>query len=327
MKLTRRWLAWLTAALGASSVLPAAPAFAQGFPDRPVRLVVPFPAGGTTDAAARLLAQELSKSLGQSVIVDNRAGANGTIGAGEVVRAPADGYTLLFATAAVMAINPLLYKLPFDPAADLSPIASMASVPLVLVTNPHTGFKSVSEAVSTAKAKPGKISYASSGSGGLAHLAGEMLKQRAAIDVLHVPYKGAAPALQDLLGNQVQLMFDGVVSSQPLIRGGKLVALAVPSPSRLQALPEVPTFAEAGYPGFEASAWYGVVGPKGMPPEIRSRLHRAINAILERPEIQQRLTGQGLVPLVMGQQEFGAFIHAEHARFAEVVAKGHIRVD
>lgn len=303
------------------------PAVAQDYPNRPVRLVVPFPAGGTTDAAARMMAQELSNSLGQTVVVDNKPGANGTIAASEVARAPADGHTLLFTTAAIMAVNPALYKLPFDPLVDFTPIASVVSVPVVLLANPALGATNLMQLIELAKSRPGKIAFGSSGSGGISHLASEMLKQRSQIDMLHVPYKGGAPALQDLVGNQVQIMFDGVASSLQLVRSGKLVVLAVPASRRLAAMPEVPTFEEAGMKDFQIAAWFGVVGPKALSPAITTKLHNEVNKILGRADVKQRISELGLEALPMNEPEFTAFIRAEHARYAKVVAAGKIKVD
>src|SRR5438034_5972010 len=255
-------------ALAAALLVVAAPvALGQvAYPTKPVRLVVPFPAGGTTDLLARAAAQKLSEAWGQQVIVDNRPGAAGNIGAELVAKAAPDGYTLLMGTVGTHAINASLYaKMPYDHVKDFAPVILVAGVPNVLVVNPSLPVHSVQELIAYAKANPGKLNFASSGSGTSIHLSGELFKVMTGVQMTHVPYKGSAPALQDLLGGQVQLMFDNLPPSLPQIKAGRLRALAVTSATRAPALPDVPTVAEAGLPGFEASSWFGVLAPAGTP--------------------------------------------------------------
>src|SRR5438552_13835540 len=257
------------AALAALRTVCVSGASAQTYPTRPIRLVVPFPAGGTTDILAREVGQRLSMTLGQPVVIDNRPGAAGNIGADLVAKSAPDGYTLLMGTVGTHAINASLYaKMPYDHVKDFAPIILVAGVPNVLVVNPSLPVNSVQELIAYAKANPGKLNFASSGPGTSIHLSGELFKVMAGVQMTHVPYKGSAPALQDLLGGQVQLMFDNLPPSLPHIKAGKLRALAVTSVARSPALPDVPTIAESGLPGFEASSWFGILVPAGTPSAI-----------------------------------------------------------
>jgi len=311
------------ALLGAPSALAQAP-----FPTKPVRLVVPFPAGGTTDILARAAAQKLSETLGQQVIVDNRPGAGGNIGAELVAKAPADGYTLLMGTVGTHAINPSLYaKMPYDHVKDFAPVILVAGVPNVLVVNPDLPFKTVADVVAYAKANPGKLNFASSGSGTSIHLSGELFKVIAGVQMTHVPYKGSAPALTDLIGGQVQLMFDNLPSALPQIKGGKLRAVAVTSTTRAAALPDVPTVAESGLPGFESSSWFGILAPAGTPKDIIAKINTDVQKWLSTPEAKEKLLGQGAIAAGGSPDEFAKHIQAETAKWAKVVKESGAKVD
>jgi len=311
------------ALLGAPSALAQAP-----FPTKPVRLVVPFPAGGTTDILARAAAQKLSETLGQQVIVDNRPGAGGNIGAELVAKAPADGYTLLMGTVGTHAINPSLYaKMPYDHVKDFAPVILVAGVPNVLVVNPDLPFKTVADVVAYAKANPGKLNFASSGSGTSIHLSGELFKVMAGVQMTHVPYKGSAPALTDLIGGQVQLMFDNLPSALPQIKGGKLRAVAVTSTTRAAALPDVPTVAESGLPGFESSSWFGILAPAGTPKDIIAKINTDVQKWLSTPEAKEKLLGQGAIAAGGSPDDFAKHIQAETAKWAKVVKESGAKVD
>jgi len=311
------------ALLGAPSALAQAP-----FPTKPVRLVVPFPAGGTTDILARAAAQKLSETLGQQVIVDNRPGAGGNIGAELVAKAPADGYTLLMGTVGTHAINPSLYaKMPYDHVKDFAPVILVAGVPNVLVVNPDLPFKTVADVVAYAKANPGKLNFASSGSGTSIHLSGELFKVMAGVQMTHVPYKGSAPALTDVIGGQVQLMFDNLPSALPQIKGGKLRAVAVTSTTRAAALPDVPTVAESGLPGFESSSWFGILAPAGTPKDIIAKINTDVQKWLSTPEAKEKLLGQGAIAAGGSPDDFAKHIQAETAKWAKVVKESGAKVD
>jgi len=325
LRLNSHWVG----ALGAVLFLIAAP-FAMGqstYPTRPVRLVVPFPAGGTTDIIARATAQKLSEAWGQQVIVDNRPGAAGNIGSELVAKAAPDGYTLLMGTVGTHAINPSLYaKMPYDHVKEFAPVILVAGVPNVLVVNPDLPIKSVPELIAYAKANPGKLNFASSGSGTSIHLSGELFKAMTGVQMTHVPYKGSAPALTDLIGGQVQLMFDNLPSSLAFIKAGKLRALAVTSASRAPALPDVPTVADT-VPGFEASSWFGVLAPAGTPPEIIARINGEVTKWLATPEAKEKLTAQGANVAGGTPQDFAKHIQAETAKWAKVVKESGAKVD
>jgi tripartite-type tricarboxylate transporter receptor subunit TctC len=308
--------------------LAAAAASAEAYPTKLIRMIVPFPAGGTTDILARSVGQKLSEALGQQVIIDNRPGAGGNIGSDMVAKAAPDGYTLLMGTVGTHAINSSLYaKMPFDHIKDFAPITLVAAVPNVLVVNPAVEAKSVQELIALAKAKPGQLSFASSGNGTSIHLSGELFKTMAGVDMLHVPYKGSAPALTDLIGGQVNLMFDNLPSSLAHIKAGKLRALAVTSSKRSAALPDVPTIAEAGLPGFEASSWFGVFAPAGTAKEIVTRLNMEIVKALNSPELKERLAAQGAEAVGNSPEQFAAHIKSETAKWAKVVKASGATVD
>ena len=282
------------AALFVLLALSAAAAAAQPYPSKPIRLVVPFPAGGTTDILAREVGQRLSLSLGQPVVIDNRPGAAGNIGSELVAKSAPDGYTLLMATVGTHAINPNLYaRIPYDHVKDFAPVVLVAGVPNVLEVTPSLPVHSVADLINLAKEKPGQINFASSGSGTSIHLSGELFKTMAGVDMTHVPYKGSAPAITDLIGGQVQVMFDNLPSSLQQIKAGKLRAIAVTSAQRAPALPDVPTIAESGLPGFEATSWFGIVAPTGTPPTIIARINADVNQWLQSPEAKDKLLAQG----------------------------------
>src|SRR5207248_3216491 len=315
-------------ALGALFACIATVASAQGYPTRPIRLVVPFPAGGTTDILAREVAQKLTEGLGQAVVVDNRPGAAGNIGSDLVAKSAPDGYTLLMGTVGTHAINPSLYsKMPYDHVKDFAPVVLVAGVPNVLVINPTLPFKSVQDLIAYAKANPGKLNFASSGSGTSIHLSGELFKVMAGVQMTHIPYKGSAPALQDLLAGQVQLMFDNLPPSLPQIKAGKLRALAVTSATRAPALPDVPTLAESGLPGFEASSWFGILAPAGTPAPIVAKLNAEVANWLATPEAKEKLLKQGANPAGGTPQDFAKHIAAETAKWAKVVKDSGAKID
>ncbi|MGE8678255.1 MAG: Bug family tripartite tricarboxylate transporter substrate binding protein [Achromobacter marplatensis] len=301
----------------AAGIAPAV--HAQSYPERPIKLVVPWPPGGATDALGRLLAQRLTERLGQTVIVDNKAGAGGNIGTAAFVREKADGYTLLMATSSTNAANPHLYsRLGFDAAKDFAPVAFVAEIPNILEVPKQSPFKSVADLVAAAKAEPGKLNYGSGGVGSSQHLAGAMFKYLTGADVLHIPYKGSGPAVSDLLAGQVDMMLD--TGSLAQVQAGALRALAVASRQRLPALPDVPTFDEAGVPKMYASAWYGIVAPAGTPADVVQRLNKEVNAVTSAPEVKQRMESMGaLVPAGQTPEEFSTFIQSEIARYAEIV--------
>jgi len=301
----------------AAGIAPAV--HAQSYPERPIKLVVPWPPGGATDALGRLLAQRLTERLGQTVIVDNKAGAGGNIGTAAFVREKADGYTLLMATSSTNAANPHLYsRLGFDAAKDFAPVAFVAEIPNILEVPKQSPFKSVADLVAAAKAEPGKLNYGSGGVGSSQHLAGAMFKYLTGADVLHIPYKGSGPAVSDLLAGQVDMMLD--TGSLAQVQAGALRALAVASRQRLPALPDVPTFDEAGVPKMYASAWYGIVAPAGTPADVVQRLNKEVNAVTSSPEVKQRMESMGaLVPAGQTPEEFSTFIQSEIARYAEIV--------
>jgi len=306
----------------------AAPARADNYPDKPIRLVVTSPPSGTSDALGRPLTQKLGESLGKQIVIDNRAGASGNIGAEIVAKSSPDGYTLLLAQTQTLAVNPTLYKkLAFDPLRDFAPVAMVASVVFVLVANPSLAANTVTELVRLAKAQPGQLTFASASSGSVSHLAGELLKSAAGIDMLHVPYKGAGPAVIDLIGGQVMLMFAGGPSASTQIKAGRLKLIAVAGAARSPAFPGVPTIAESGMPGFDVSAWWGVVAPARTPQAVVARLNREIIRTLDLPDIKERFASQGADPVIMTPAQFGAYIKSEYTKWAKVVKDSGARVE
>jgi tripartite-type tricarboxylate transporter receptor subunit TctC len=313
-----RWLAVVLA-------LACAHAFAADYPNRAIRLIVPFAPGGGNDTVARLVGQKLEAELGQPVVVDNRPGAGGIVGAEAAARAAPDGYTLFLGGVGSHAINPNLHEhLSYDAIKDFQPISLIASAPLVLVVHPSVPAHSVHELVALAKAQPGKLNYASNGNGSSSHLAAAMFTTMTGTDMVHVPYKGLSPALTDLLSGQVQLMFSSVVAILPHVKAGKLRALAVSSKERMALLPELPTIAEAGVPGYQSSSWYGILAPVGTPPEVVTRLNAALVKIVAQPDVKQALAQEGAAPVGNSPQAFGAFIQAEKQRLGDVIRTAKI---
>jgi len=320
----------LLAALAAAVTLvtPFAQAQAPSFPKQPVTLVVPFPAGGPTDAMARVLALKLGERLGQQVVVENRGGAGGSIGAEFVARAPADGYTLLFGTTGIMAFNPSLYsKLRYDPLKDFAPISLMAITMNVLVVNPQMPARNLSELVKLAKAKPGEITYGSAGNGSTNHISGELLRTTADIQISHVPYKGSAPALVDLLGGRITMMFDTIAQQKQNIAAGKLRPLVVTGPRRSPLLPEVPTAQEAGLKDFDVRPWFGVLAPAGTPAPVIERLNREVVAVMSTDEMKERMKVDGAEAHPTTPSEFGAMIRQDLAKWTPVVKASGITLN
>jgi tripartite-type tricarboxylate transporter receptor subunit TctC len=318
------------------TVLAAGPrvARAQGaWPVKPVRVVVPFTPGGTTDILARALTPELGKAFGQNFYVDNRPGAGGNLGADLVAKSPPDGYSIVMGTVGTQAINPALYpRMPYDAVKDFAPITLVAAVPNVLVINPDKaktyGIANVPDLIRYAKAHPGKLNMASSGNGTSIHLSGELFKTMTGTYMVHFPYKGSGPALMDLVGGTMDVMFDNLPSSLPQIRAGKLIALAVTSAQRSPALPDVPTIAEAGpLKGYEASSWFGLLAPAGTPADIINRIQQETAKALATPALKERLTSQGAIPSGMPPAEFGRFIAAEAKKWTQVVKVSGAKVD
>ncbi|HYL23574.1 MAG TPA: tripartite tricarboxylate transporter substrate binding protein [Burkholderiales bacterium] len=322
------------AALAALLLAAAAggdPAHAQSYPSKPVTLIVPYPPGGGTDFFARTVGQKMAETLGQPVVlvVENRPGAATIVGAQVAAKAPADGYTVLLGDSATYAINPSLYKkLPYDPVKDFAPVSLTGRFALLLVVNPAVlPVDSTKALVAQARKHPGGIAYGSPGSGSPHHLAMELFKQRAGIDLLHVPYKGAAPAVQDLLGGRIATMFLDLAAGAPQVKGGKVRALAVASPTRIAALPDVPTLNESGFPGFEAWAWQGLAVPAGTPKEIIARLNSAYAKAIADPAVRQKVSDAGIEPLQSTPQEMADYIRSETAKWAKLIADRHITVD
>ncbi|MDP1901678.1 MAG: tripartite tricarboxylate transporter substrate binding protein [Rubrivivax sp.] len=329
MTITRRHLLLCTAAL------PLAAGAQSAWPSKPVRIVVPFPAAGTTDILARALAPEFARVFGQPFIIDNKPGAGGNNGAAEVAKSAPDGYTFLMGTVGTHAINPSMYaKMPYDHVKDFAPVTLVAGVPNVLVLNPAfaqaNGIQTVADLVRVAKARPGRLNMASSGNGTSIHLAGELFKSLTGTFMLHLPYRGSGPALIDLMGGNVDLMFDNLPSSMPHIKAGKLKALAVTSSQRSAALPDLPTVAEAGGPAlkdYEASSWFGLLAPAGTPADIVLRVQQETAKALALPAMKERLQAQGAIPSGMSPPEFVRFIDAETKKWAQVVKASGAKVD
>ncbi len=320
MRKFARW--WI-----ALAIVVSATAGAQSWPTKPVRLIVPFPAGGGTDAFARPLAAHLSLQTGQQFVIDNRGGAGGTIGAELASKAPADGYTFLVGAVHHTIAVSMYAKLGYDLEKDLTPVTLVSVVPNVLVLHPSVPFNSVSELIVYAKANPNKLNFASAGNGTSHHLAAELFKTTTGVQMLHIPYKGAGPAMQDLIGGQVNLMFDGMGSSATQIRGGKLKPLAVTTARRSPAFPDVPTMQEAGVPGYQVTTWYGLWAPAGTPPEIVSRLQAEVVKAFAKPELKEIWAAQGADLGGNTSAEFGAFIKAEIVKWAKVVKDSGAKID
>ncbi|MES2959476.1 MAG: tripartite tricarboxylate transporter substrate binding protein [Pseudomonadota bacterium] len=303
-------------------------ASAQAFPSKPVKIIIGFPAGGPLDAHARLLAERLGQSLGQPVIIDYRAGAGGTVGAEFVAKSEADGHTLLMANTGTMVINPAVYaKLPYQTLRDFVPIARTAQQPLALVVHPDVKARNVTELVALAKASPGRLNYGSAGNGGISHLVPEMFKQATGTFIVHIPYRGSAPAFTDLMAGQVQLMAESIPQAAQYVKAGKLRALAVTSRERNAALPEVPTMIEAGLKNFEVVGFYGVLAPAGTPKAAVDKLSAAFKATLDTPDVRSRMVTQGADPAFLGADDFSKFLAAEMPRWAKVVKDSGTKLD
>ena len=309
-------------------VAPLSASAQDAWPTRPVHIIVPFAAGGVADLLPRIVGAKLSQQWGQSVIIENKVGASGNLGMAEGARAAPDGYTLVLAPAGNLTVNPLLFSnLTFDTYKDLTPVTDLADVPNVLVVNPSVPAKTFQELVAYAKANPGKLNFASPGAGSGAHLAGELLKLDTGVDIIHVPYKGLAPAVNDLLGGNTQMMFAGISTVIQYVKTGKLVALAIASPKRSPQLPDVPTMAESGIPGFDVTSWYGIVTRAGTPPAIVHKIQRDMAAALQQEDVRAKLAGLGLEPVGNTPEAFDAMIKSETKKWGDIVRKANIKVE
>ena len=319
----------LRVACVAAFATAALPALAQDdWPAKPIRIVVPFAAGGTSDVLARALGAQLQTALKQTVIIDNKAGAGGVIGADSVAKSPADGYTLLLGTIATHAINPaLLPKIPYNAAKDFAPVMLLGSISNVLLVGPDQPFKNVKDVVAAAKSKPGTLQFASAGQGTSQHLSGETFKLLAGVDITHVPYKGSAPAIQDVMGGQVPMSFETALVALPQIKAGKVKALAVTSARRSAVLPDVPTMQEAGIAGFDVASWQALYAPAGTPPAIVNKLNAELAKIIAQPDTKARMDGLGLEYSPNTADQFAAFQRTEQAKWAKIVKDGNVKVD
>lgn len=324
---TRRSVLSTIALAAAAAALPLA-ASAQNYPTKPITIVVPFAAGGTTDILARLVGQYLTTELGQPVVVENKAGAGGNIGAAYAAKAPADGHTLFMGTVGTHAINASLYKkLPYDPIKDFAPLSRVAMVPNLLVAHPSQPYKTVQEMIAYAKANPGKINFGSPGNGASPHLSGELFKSMTKVDMVHVPYKGSAPAVSDLLGGQISIMFDNLPSVIPHVRSGKLRAIAISTATRSADLPDVPTIAEAGVPGYEATSWFGMFAPAGTPAPVLAKISTALGKVLANAEVKKKIDDQGGEPANETPAQFADFIQKETIKWGKVVKESGASLD
>ncbi|MEO8740174.1 MAG: tripartite tricarboxylate transporter substrate binding protein [Casimicrobiaceae bacterium] len=319
---------WLMVAGALAMACASTGALAQAWPSKPIKYVVPFAPGGTTDILARTVGEKLSIALGQPVVVENKPGAGGGVGADFTAKATPDGYTIMGGTISTHAINASLYSsLPYDPVKDFAAITMIARVPNLLVINPGIPAKNVAELIALIKANPGKYTFASSGNGTSQHLSGELFKSMAGVDMQHIPYKGSPPALQDVVGGQVSMTFDNITTAWPLAKAGKLHALAVTTAKRSAVAPEVPTLAESGLPGFEIGSWQGVFAPAGTPPEIVKRLNAEIVKILNTPEVREKLIALGAEPVGDTPEQFSAYVKTEVGKWSDVVKKSGAKVD
>jgi len=317
-----RWLA--VALISISAITPAA---AQGYPNAPVRVIVPFPPGGGVDGMGRILTQKLAESLGRTLPIENRSGANGNIGTEIAAKAPKDGYTLLF-TGAGLVTNPSLYdKIPYDPVRDFDPISLVSVAPNVLVIHPSAPAKSVKELIALAKARPKQVLFAGSGSGSTPHLAGELFNTLARVEMVHLPYRGSGPAVVGILSGEATIMFMPTTNAVPLVKAGRLRALAVTTRERVPALPDLPTVAESGLKGYESNQWYGVLAPAGAPADILVLLNSHIAKIMQAPDMKQRMAAEGLVAIGSTREQFAAHIKEETAKWARVIKASGAKVD
>jgi len=313
----------------AAALLPIVTAAhaAERYPSHPIRMIVPFPAGGATDVLARIVGQKLSERLGQNIVIDNRTGASGNVGSEIAARAAPNGYTLIMGNVSSHAINASVFKLPYDPVRDFAPVTVVAVVTNVLVVHPSFQSKSVKELIDMARAAPGRIDYASAGNGSPAHLAAELFKMMAGVDLNHVPFNGNAPATTSLLGGQVALMFNAMPAAMPHVKSGKLRALAVTSATRSRAAPQLPTIAESGLPGYEVTAWNGILAPAGTPKAIIERLYKEIVAVLREPDLAARYESLGAEPLGNAPQQFAALIATDVRKYGEVARAAKLKID
>jgi tripartite-type tricarboxylate transporter receptor subunit TctC len=316
----------LGTAMAALAMAAPSGAWAQSYPNKAIRLIVPFTPGGGTDILARTIGQKLQESFGQQVLVDNRPGAGGTTGAEMAAKSPADGYTILMVSASY-AVNAALYPLPFDPLKDLAPVSQVATVPFVLTATPSLPAANIKELLALAKAKPGSITYASSGIGSSPHLAGELLKLMAGIDMLHVPYKGGGPAVTDQLGGRVQLLFNTILQALPYVKSGKLKALAVGSLQRSAAAPEIPTITESGVPGYDFSNWFGILAPGATPRNVSGTLQAEIVKHLNGADLRARLAGEGAEVVGSTPEEFGRVIRADIEKYQRIVKAANVKIE
>jgi tripartite-type tricarboxylate transporter receptor subunit TctC len=316
-------------ALGLAAALAfSAAALAQAWPSKPIRIIVPYPPGGTSDILARAVGQKMGETYGQAVVVENKPGATGNIGADLVAKSPPDGYTLLLADIGSLAIAPsVTQSLPFDPVKDFAPVIMVAYSPHLLVVHPSVPAKNAQELVALAKAKPDSLNFAVSGIGGANHLAGIDFAQRAGIKWTYIPYKGGSQALTDMVGGQAQVMFNGMLATYPFVKDAKLKPLAISSAKRFPAAPDIPTVAESGFPGFETGSWQGIVAPAGTPPDVVRKLHGTVTAILATAEMKERLDKAGAEVRPMSPEQFGGFIRDERARWAKVVKESGAKFD
>ena len=316
----------LSSALAATAAQAATSAARDvAYPSRPIRLVVPFPPGGTPDVQSRMVAEKLAPRLGQPVVVDNRGGAGGVLGMEIVARAPADGYTIVNATVGSWAVTPHLYKLPYDVLKDFAPVILVATTPGVLVVHPNLAVKSVKELIAVAREKPGQLNYASGGTGGYSHISAELFNYMTKVNITGVPYKGAAPAMNAVLGGHVEVMFNTAITTVPHVKAGRLRALAVTTLKRVASMPDLPTVAESGVPGYENSSWTGVGVPARTPHAIVQRLNGELSAVLQAPDIQERHTAAGSIIIGGTPEQFRDYLRAEYAKFGKLVKAAGIR--
>jgi tripartite-type tricarboxylate transporter receptor subunit TctC len=314
-------------AVAASALLLAGGSAAQSsYPNKPIRMIVPFAAGGSTDNIARTMAQKMGEQLGQPVIVDNRPGGNAIIGSEALTKSPPDGYTIMM-TSVDHTVIPQLLPTPYDPVKDFVPVGAVSFTQLLLVVNPSVQANNLQELIALAKASPGKLNYASSGSGCVPHLTGEMLSKQTGIAMQHIPYKGGGPAMIDLVGGQVQLTFAIPINAIPHIKSGKLRPIAITGATRNEALPQVPTFTEAGVPGLDVKTWFAVFAPVGTPKPIVDRLSESIRKALAMPDVKEKLAGQGMEPYVTTPEEFAEIVKADFAKYGRVIKEGNIKIE
>jgi tripartite-type tricarboxylate transporter receptor subunit TctC len=315
-------------ALALAALLPAGVLAQEAYPAKPIKLIVPFPPGGGTDVLSRGIAQSMTNSTKWIFVIDNRPGAGGNIGLDAAAKSPPDGYTIAMGQTANLAVNPALYpSLAFDPLKDFEPIMMVSTQPLILVVANSSPYKTLKDLVDAAKAKPGQLNMGSPGSGTIGHIGGELFQRRAGVKFAHIPYKGAAPAVTDLMGGSVDLYFGNSQSVDGLVKGGRIRAIAVTSPKRLKTMPDVPTIAESGYPGFEAATWSGLVAPRGTPKAILERLNAEANKALKSPEMVAKLDSDGSEPLGGTPQRFADFLKTEHAKWGAVIKEAGIKLE